>query len=274
MSLIPLNCNTNHLPTYTQLGDLRILTLIATPPEALPGQTIALTPVLSDLNGQGRTLTYSVEACMDPGVSRGVQPQCQNPDSTNQLSGTTTLPAGTSQTYTGSIASLSITLPQSSIAFAAATPAMQYNGTNYLIFYTLSASAGNSSVRSFVRVTLSTKTPQNQNPILTSINRNDTPILSIFQTPEASTNFNITIPSSSFETYSILKNDGSLISQTETLSSTWFISDGSFNSDLTIGSDENSWTPPSPKPTSRGSVILVVTTDSRYGAAFQKIEMN
>src|ERR1700690_3653181 len=79
--------NTNDLPKYQTLGGLRILTIVVSAPEANPGDTVTFTPVLSDLNGSGRTINYAVQACIDPGIGNGADPVCLNPDPSSMQTG-------------------------------------------------------------------------------------------------------------------------------------------------------------------------------------------
>jgi hypothetical protein len=268
-------CSSDNFTDYNVLGDLRILTITVDQPEANPGTTVNLTPVLSDLNGAGRTLNYSIVACIDPGVSLGVAASCANPDASNTQSGTVTIPAGTSQTYTGAVPSFPITLPSTSAIFGSASPVQQFNGIAYLVFYNLSAPGG-VSINSFVRVIVSasSKTQKNNNPTITSVNFNDAPVSSPVVTPTAVANLSVINPPASAETYQTMSPTGTLSTQTETLVSTWFISDGSTQFQRTTGNGENPWTPPGAVPSTRGLVIVVVTRDERNGAVFQKIELN
>ncbi|MCK9419749.1 MAG: hypothetical protein M0R70_10255 [Nitrospirae bacterium] len=71
--------NEDNMPKYQALGELRILTVVASAPEANPGDTVTFTPVLSDLNGNGRTINYAVQACIDPGVGNGAARSAQIP---------------------------------------------------------------------------------------------------------------------------------------------------------------------------------------------------
>ena len=272
-ALLLSGCSAANFQDYTALGDLRVLTIIVNPPETNPGGTVIFTPVLSDLNGKGRALSFATQACMDPGVGVGVTPACPVPDAGSQQSGTVTPAAGSSQTYTGAVATFTMTMPSATEAFAGRSAADQYNGVNYLVFYSVSVPNGGPSVSSFVRVALSTKSPQNQNPMITSIDLNDVPTTSPFAMPTVTSNFRVTSPASSAETYQVMRPDGTFYTQTEELINTWFLSDGSFDVYRTLGNSENAWSLPSPKPVGRGMVILAVTRDGRGGAAFQKIEM-
>lgn len=268
-------CNTPDFPKYDKLGDLRILTVIASAPETNPGDVVTFTPVLSDINGQGRAINYSVQACIDPGVGIGVEPLCNNPDPTSIQSGTVTVPPGDSRTYTGPVSSFTLAMPAAETIFAGRSDREQYNGIAYLVFYSISVPDG-PSVNSFLRVfvTSSAKASKNQNPEITSIDLNDSPVTGIIAMPATASDFRVTSPAASAETFQVVQNDGSLKTRTEELINTWFISDGTLDFMRTLGNTENSWTPPDSKPSARGMIILIVTRDGRGGAAFQKIEMN
>ena len=268
-----IGCSPNSLPNYTQLGDLRILGIIANTPETYPGASVTFTPILSDLNGQGRTLNYSVQACMDPGVGIGATPVCTTPDPINTLSGTVTPPAGASQTYTGPVPTFTLTMPNATTAFNGRSTTDQYNGVNYLVFYQIASSNGTTTVNSFLRVTVSspTKTQKNLNPTLSSFQINGTTPTGVFTTPTTASNFSLI---GSPESYSIMQNDGNLSPSTEELITTWFLSDGTFDYSRTVANSGNSWTPPAAVPSGRGIVLLTITRDGRNGAVYQKIEMN
>jgi hypothetical protein len=274
LAALLMSCNQPDFPKYAVLGTLRILTVVASTPEANPGDTVTFTPVLSDVDGQGRTINYSVQACIDPGVGVGVTPQCPSPDVSSIQTGTLTIAPGASQTYTGPVSTFTLTMPAAEAIFANRSAADQYNGVAYLVFYSISTTDG-SRVDSFLRVniTSSAKTQKNQNPIITSVDLSDSPTTSIISMPTTTLDFRVTSPASSAETYQTMRNDGSFVTHTEDLITTWFISDGEFDFTRTIGNSENAWGPPQPKPANRGIVMLVVTRDERGGQTFQKIEM-
>ena len=274
--LMMLGCSKDNFAKYNQLGDLRVLALIVDQPEVSPGATVNITPVLSDMNGAGRALNYNVQACIDPGIGVGATPSCPAPDSSNMRSGSVTIPSGSSQTYTDAVASFPITTPDNQTILALRNQADRYNGVAYLVFYTLASSDGSASVSSFVRVIVSSasKTNKNQNPTISSINSNDSSASSPLPMPAANTNFSVSSPASSVETYQLMTSSGDFKTQTETLINTWFSSDGTFDFQRNLGSTENSWSPPSLKPASRGLVFMVITRDSHNGATYRKLELN
>jgi hypothetical protein len=270
-----LGCSKNDFPTYNQLGGLRVLALVVDQPEVSPSATVNITPVLSDLRGAGRTLNYSVRACIDPGIGVGAAVACKTSDAGNTLTGSLTIPAGASQTYTGAVASFAITTPDNATMLASRTPADQFNGVAYLVFYTLTAADG-STVNSYVRVIVSaaSKVTKNTNPVITSINVNGTAAASPLAMPTSASNFSVTSPATSSQTYQTMTQTGSLVTRTEQLFNTWFITDGTFDFQRTYDVGLNSWAPPGAKPAARGLVILVVTHDGNNGMAFQKLELN
>jgi hypothetical protein len=270
------SCTRDDLPKYQALGDLRILTILVDRPEVNSGETVSFTPVLSDLNGNGRSIDYVVQACIDPGIGNGADPVCTNSDplSIQTLTGTVTIPAGAGNTYTDMVSSFTLTIPDANTMFAGRSDADKYNGVIYLVQYNISVPNG-PAINSFLRVFVSdatTKTQKNQNPSITSVDLNDSPIPdTIEMTP--SSNFRVISPLISSETYTVMQNDGSFLTRTEEMLNTWFVSDGAFDFNRTTGSTENLWTPPASKPSNRGMVILVVTRDGRGGSAVQKIDM-
>jgi hypothetical protein len=277
LCVMTTNCGEDNMPKYQALGDLRILTIVVDKPEADAGEIVTFTPVLSDLNGNGRTINYTVQACIDPGVGVGADPECQYPDPVSMQTGTVTIPAGASLTYTGPIAPFSLTMPDANAIFTGRNDADKYNGVIYLVQYNISITNG-PAINSFLRVFVSdaiTKTQKNQNPSIASVDLNDSPILgSTIPMPTAASNFRVTSSAGSSETYQVMQYDGSFLTRTEEMLNTWFISDGTIEYSRTIGNTGNLWTPPGAKPAGRGIVLLVVTRDGRGGAAFQKIEMN
>jgi len=275
LAMMTASCGEDTMPKYQALGDLRILTIVVDKPEANPGDTVTFTPVLSDLNGNGRAINYAVQACIDPGLGTGADPVCKNPDPLSVQTGTVAIPAGASQTYTGPVTPFTLTMPDAGTILGSRNAVDQYNGVIYLVQYNISIPNG-PAINSFLRVFVSatTKTPKNQNPMITSVDLNDSPILSsTIPMPTTASNFRVVSPTSSSETYQVMQYDGSFLTRTEEMLNTWFISDGAIDYSRTIGSSENLWTPGA-KPSSRGMVILVVTRDGRGGSVFQKIEMN
>lgn len=272
--LIPMlmaGCSNNSLPDYVKLGELRILTLKLDTPEASPGDTVKLTPVISDLNGKGRSLTYTVQTCPDPGVSFGLEAKCSVPDTTLGPLAVGALTPNDA-TYTGLAPTFSVSVPQTLLNQESLQN--KTNGVAYLILYTLTASDG-ATVTALKRVlvSLNSKSNKNTNPIIRAITGNSvalqtTPLTNAL--PSAAVPLKATL--STEERIDQLKNDGSTQTSAETLVTTWFYTDGSTQYFRTIGSDSTQWTPPSSKPAGRPVSVVGVTRDGRGGVDFQILQ--
>lgn len=269
------SCNKNNFPLYVQLGGLRVLTLkaLSNQSEVNPGTSgIVLQPVISDLNGGGRTLSVSVQTCADTNLS-GAPNGCANPDSTSTSSfSSTTL--SSDGTYTGLAPTITVNVPAAPANYAAATSSEQYNGVPYLVFYTISAPDG-SSVTALKRIIVSSpgKTPKNQNPAISGVTGNGTSLAAsnTFGTSVYTLNISFSVGP---ETYQTMNPDGSTTTQTESLSTTWFYTDGSTEFDRTYDTDANQWTPPSSHPGGRAAVLVTVTRDNRDGEDYQIFSFN
>jgi hypothetical protein len=264
LALLLAACSSKNLPDYVKLGELRVLGLVADKPEVNTGTTVTLTPLLSDLNGKGRALTYSAEACNDPGLGYGAQPSCDGAPSRLALATDVPVTGLTAPNYTAAATStLAVTVPAS--AFTGRSALDQANGVAYLVLFHLRAADG-ASVDAFKRLIVSTRAAAelNLNPQLTSVQANGGPFLSA---PGASTTLQPVFGAVGAESYLVLQADGSTRAQSETLTTTWFISDGTVDYFRTEGTGATTYTPPDTPPTGRSTVFVVVSRDERGGEA-------
>jgi hypothetical protein len=266
-SIFLLSCQPDNLPKYVELGNLRILEIQVDTPEVNPGSTVTLTPYLSDMNSVG-ALTFSWQACVDPGISFGAEATCEgNTTATAVTTGTVTgLNAG--NTYTAAVGTLSVTVPATILSLA--STAAKYNGVAYLVIYKVTNTNGY-SVTAVKRIlaTDPSKTTKNSNPVITQV-LGDGAALGTMTAGQKSY-LSMSSPAASQENYSVLNSDGSTTSATETLQTTWFYSDGSSQFYRTLGADTNLFSAPDPYPTTRSSFIVAVLRDSRGGIAVQKV---
>ncbi|MGK5085767.1 hypothetical protein WDW37_20960 [Bdellovibrionota bacterium FG-1] len=284
-AVIAAGCSTTELPDYVRLGGLRILAIKADKPEAAPGDTVQITPVVSDLPtatvAGKRSLSYTAEACIDPGVGYGATPICAGrPDRITLPGGNIPSLSSTSNTYTGEAPVISVTIPPIILAHRSAMD--QYNGVAYLVLYTLIATdstGATAQVIAFKRLLASTRTTKNSNPSITDVQVGSTqtlqPLLAALSYPSSSQtplSLTPTFSSNSAEAYTVQQADGSLLPATEALTTTWFLSDGDIRYFRTADADVNTWTPPSTQPTRPGIVFMVVTRDGRGGEDYKKFE--
>jgi len=158
-AFILAGCSPNQLPDYDLLKGLRVLAMPVDLPEVAPGAQVNITPVVSDIPGAGRTLSWKASGCVDPGVGIGAIPSCElAADQASLGSGTVALSA---PSFTQALSSIAVTIPASILDHRLASD--QYNGVAYLVTFDISAADG-SKVSSFKRVIASNKATKNANP--------------------------------------------------------------------------------------------------------------
>lgn len=258
-------CSEEKLPEFNRLDSMRTLALVASTPETSVGSSVTITPVVSDANGNGRTLTYKSEGCLDPGIGYGAYPDCTGAQSFQTLSsGTVTTLA--SPNYSGAANTITFTIP--SDVFNGKTSIEQYNGVPYIFLYTLTASDG-SEVRSFKRIIVSIKSAKNANPTFSKILANDQPFTALpINVP---LKLKPSYSDSSAESYTTLTDAGVVGTKTETLTTSWFVSEGSLEFYRTTDQTENTFSV-SFLP-NRLVVFIAVLRDDRGGEAFIKLEL-
>lgn len=262
-------CSENDFPEYAALDRLRVLALVvdaAGKSEVNPGETVTLIPWVSDV-GNGGPWTTEVEHCLDLGGASLGEPSCAgNPTRQSAPSGTiTTLNAG--NTFTAEADSFTVQVPAN--ALDNRTPQAKYNGVSYLVFYKVTSATG-ASVSSFKRILVSdpAKTAKNSNPVLNSVRSAGT----AFTTLPPGPTYTLTpeFAAGSSESYSYLKDDGSLATATETMITTWFYTDGEMKFERTLGDDANEYKIPNGYPTTRSAFLILVARDGRGGTAVLK----
>lgn len=270
LSLGLISCS-DELPDYNTLEDLRIIALKVDLPEVNPGTEVSLNALVSDIGGDGRSLSYSLISCTDPGVAYGAEPSCDNASDKVEVAEGTVSNLVEENAYTLEQDSVAFTIPSEILDLYSEVES--YNGVAYLVVYTLTAENGD-SVKGFKRiiVTSESKTIKNSNPTIVEVvdeNGNELSVL-----PQEETDYKINVSSESMETYTEYVSTNSLTSLDEVITTTWFLSDGSMKYYRTINESYNSLTPATEAPTDRPSVIVVVSRDGRGGVDYQKIQFD
>jgi hypothetical protein len=300
------------MPKYSILQGLRIIALTLDYPEVnfdpttgtftttLPGTVVHVTPTLSDLYGGGRSLSYHLYYCLDPGVGLGATPTCDgNPTKTDVSSASFVAPSGTftAPNYTGST-----NLPQFDIDFSlltpsvkslyiarfnSLTPAQRFNGYSILVFFELYPTGDPTTpISTFKRLIFSdsSKPVKNKNPGALDFQISG---ISISSLPIQESLVNAYVAPTEFETYSLKNTDGSLQTLTESIETTWFLTgpediacskkkecspDGIFELTRSTPGELNRFTPPTvASPTSRGRILIGVAKDDRGGNTVKRI---
>lgn len=268
-------CADNDFKDFNRLDSLRVLALKANAPEVAASQGgVTVQPLISDVGGNGRALVYSAETCIDPGVSLGAAPSCDGSASRQVIAANQPVPNAliVSNGYTASQAPIPVAIPTAAAVFENRTEADRHNGVGLLFIYRLRAPDG-ATVTSMKRILVSEKTPKNQNPMVNTVYFNGQPVN--FTLPNGSGNFRIVFPASSRESYVYKDSSGASIPLQETLTSTWFISDGEAQRYRTLNEDENLWNPPTSQPEGlRKVTVVVVIRDGRGGEEWGVVSYN
>lgn len=256
-------CSDQNLPKYNVLDRLRILALEANKPEESPGQSIQITPIVSDIT-ESTALSYAAYGCLDQGIALGAEPTCVGSITKIALGSGVISTLGVARAFTGEANIVSLTLPSAQDILALRSPAQQYNGVAYIFEYILKNSRGE-QVSAIKRIAVSdtAKTSKNINPIINDFLLNGAipASLPLSQTSEVSISFT----GSPTESYQKMLASGELVSMQEEAMTTWFVTDGKMKYQRTIGAETNEYEGPSERPSSRPAFLIAITRDGRGG---------
>jgi hypothetical protein len=298
-----IGCSNEKLPRLTVLQDLRVLALIADVPEVnFDGTTftpssLQMTPVVADVYGNGRALSYSVYFCVDPGIGQGITPTCVgNTTRTEVVNAAAVAPTATflAPNYVGSLAGENVDFTTMNAAALAGTQAFfaskssnqQFNGIAMLVFFEIWPSSDVSKkITTFKRIIFSSaaKSVKNSNPTGLEIQLNGAEIVGL---PTVETQLSAVLPDSSSEAYSLYDSDGGFRNVREALTIGWYLTgpaditcslkkdcttDGLFQLGLSNVSELNRFFPPKVAiPTARGRVLIAIAQDGRGGAMLKR----
>jgi hypothetical protein len=270
-----LGCGDSNFKKAEKLENLRVIDVLADAPEVSAGDSVVLTPYLSDSAGAGRTLTIEREVCIDLGVNLGATPSCDGNPSRVDLGTTTETPGAAANLYTGSISTSTVTIPSAAVIFSDPTTgslrstSAQYNGVSYLFFLTVTAPDGETRT-AFKRILVSTRSTKNQNPSFSSVrfgNLLDSD--SSLALPTAETSLELVGATNQEESYSSYTDLNSIVTRSEEATALWYATSGSFSVSATDEDGSTKYTPASPSP---GLVTFVaILKDGRGGTSIRII---
>ncbi|HMQ11151.1 MAG TPA: hypothetical protein PKC21_01630 [Oligoflexia bacterium] len=208
---------------FFNLGEFRLMAVIVDQPEvdASMNNTVSLTPWISDVDAQGRLVSLSIVACLDPGIGFGAEPTCQSSDPTYQQITYTDFDTNTlsAQYYSGAMDSFDVTIPSGLISMLDSET--QFNGVDYIV--SMIFTAGDEEIKSIKRIKLSSNPSLNQNPAFEDILVDGSDSIMIADGSE----IGFTIQTGSEpEDYQAYDTEGTLQNQTENYLVTWFVSGG------------------------------------------------
>ncbi len=267
-------CGDDELPDYFLLDRMRVIAAHTggAAAEFSAGDSASVVFHLVDPKGGGRTLTYSIEACVDPGVGIGATPNCEgNPTMQTIVSGATVVPGSAATNYYGTLTTPAISIPSAAVVFVdprtgSARPLSdQENGVGYLIVLRMVASP-TETVTAFKRLVVSTKATKNQNPTWSApalLFDGVAPASYVLTTDRFP--MRAQVAPTSVESYNRRLADGSSENRSEELLITWLVSTGEIRFSRTEPATENRYTPAAPLPA--WTSFIAVVRDERGGMA-------
>lgn len=221
--ILVIGCGAEDFKKVEVLEEFRILAVVTTTPEAVPGAGAILQLFVSDVNGGGRVLNGTTISCIDPGISFGAEVNCDHDPlavSDTYTVDTTTLDM-TSNLFTGLAAdTLNVTVPAG--IFLGRSNREQFNGVGYITIFTFTVDG--KEISAFKRVVATNKVTLNSNPTGSAILLNGAAIGS---TPNRDDKLKMT--SSAPETYDYITGEGDTETLTEEFQIAWYVSQGKFD---------------------------------------------
>ncbi|MBA2403137.1 MAG: hypothetical protein H0V66_00075 [Bdellovibrionales bacterium] len=219
--LLVAACGGTDFKKVEKLDQFRILAVVTTNPEVVPGAGVTLQLYVSDVAGGGRTISGTTMACIDPGISLGAEVNCDHDPSavadTYDID-TTAGDMGSANLFTGLASdTLSVTVPVSILA--GRTAREQINGMGYIVIFNFEVEGRTISI--FKRIIASSKVTLNTNPSGSAILLNGIPI---GNAPDDEDILRVT--SNAPESYDFINVDGDLETRTEELQAAWFVTQG------------------------------------------------
>jgi len=257
------SCNTARLGQYEIIGDLRVLAIKTEPPEVSPGDTVTVTPLVSDINAS-RPLRFSVEACVDPGILNGATPTCEDRPDHTVIVQDAELTGLAAPEYTGAATSFSVTVPSTILDNRSASE--KNNGVAYLIFYRVRAADGTVLLTSYKSIWASTRAVKNTSPVLSQILVDGAAAGTL---PTAKVKLSAKFTGNPTESYVTLDRAGVEKTREENIVTSWYISEGTLEDPRSYLEEAVEWTPPTAALPDRRTVLVGVTRDGRGGESFQ-----
>ena len=215
-------CNTPDFKNFSELGELRIMGIVADQPEIDGTRTdnvqVVLTPYISDIYGEGRKFTVVVAGCLDPGISQGASPRCLNPKFEAYPNGNTFDSSALAKSnYTGAMDAVTITISNPAAQIAGFSAQQRYNGINYLVVFRLEYGATNlTAVKS---ISISERPKLNRNPEIAAIVFDEEQAANTLKSVDIDVSFT---EAGGQEDYQEMSADGSVASLSESYFITWF----------------------------------------------------
>lgn len=239
-----------------RLGKFRILGIIANNPEVTPGGNAALRLIVSDVNGGGRVINGTTQACIDPGIGLGAEVKCDHDP--NTVNGTYTINTTTldmtNNLFTGINADVeNVTVPATILLGRSGRE--QFNGVGYIVIFNFTVDGKTHSA--FKRIVAHNRGVFNANPAGSAVFLNGAPMGT---RPEK--NDELTVTTSAPEVYDVRTVDGKTESRSEEYEVAWFVTDGRLDKPKSQIDDTVKYLG---KTASAPSLVVTIVRDERGG---------
>ena len=257
-------CSAPDFNKFSQLGELRMLGIVADKPEIDGTRSdavqVTLTPYLSDIDAGGREFTVMVGSCLDPGLSQGASPRCLQPKLATYPSGNTfDTSVLRDKNYTGAMTAITITIDNPASLIAARDKQQQYNGVNYLVIFNLRA--GDAQLTAVKAIAISARENLNTNP---EIDKIYPACSSLTDHSEMAISFTAT---GKQQDYREMRADGSFNNLTESYFITWFYLHGKVRPSRILLNQPSTYIAGSEDQ----ETLVAVVKDRRGGTAVQTV---
>lgn len=262
LSLFLLNsCGGDDFRKVENLESFRILGVFSPTPEVAPGVgvTANLQLIVSDVNGGGRVINGTTQACIDPGIALGAEVSCDHDPNTQNGSHTidTTTVDMTSNLYTGLNADVeTISIPDTILAGRSSRA--QFNGVGVIVIFRFNVDG--KEIKVFKRIVVTNRGSTNTNPVPGTIRVNGAGVSTIPLDGDK-----LTVSSSGAETYDFRNIDGTTETKTEKFEVAWYVSRGKFDKPKANIDDTVEY---QGKPSSDPVVFIAIIRDERGGIEF------
>ncbi len=281
-------CSDMGFPEAWELGTLRVLALQADRPEVNPlvDGSFTITPVVSDLSGEGRALEYEIQFCYDPAVAYGADPDCDNhPDAllgSSAVTRTGVLGGLSDPTYTGAVTEgavgdFTFTVPATLLSFldSEENAVELNNGVPFSVVFTVTDPLTGESVTAFRRINATTRSILNSNPTLLGVQDSDGNTITTVAAGGDEVDLEAVLPDDVAESYTAKFRDGSSETLTEAIFISWFSSSGELSGGRSEVNTFVTFTPPDADTVTSGDTpapfLFVLVRDDRGGSQFVSI---
>jgi hypothetical protein len=254
--LLVAACGNEEMKKVELLEEFRILAIVTTTPEAVPGAAVSLRLFVSDVKGGGRTISGTTVSCIDPGISFGAKVNCDHDPSavTDTYDVDTTAGDLPANLFTGlAVDTLNINVPIG--IFVGRSAREQFNGVGYISIFNFTVDG--KSVSAFKRVVATNKVALNTNPTGSAIFLNGAAIGS-----SPIKDDKLVMTSSAPETFEYQTIEGDTEIRTEEMQVAWYVTKGKFDKPKSDVSETVKYLG---DPDADDSLVIGIVRDERGG---------